>query len=117
MVYVTCELLYEGIPLCGNVISSFQPFEDNILFNQWLYTPIKYKDLPLNTKLLIKIWDTAAPGKKVVIGQTEITLFSPTNRHVKEGIYKFKLQNPNIESPPSNPSSALNELDRLEKVF
>ena len=118
MLYITCDLLHEDIPLCGTVTSSFQPFEDNIIWNQWLYTPIKYKDLPLSTYLLIKVWDTAGPGKRMIIGQASIPLYSKSTRRVKEGMYKINLVNPHKSSTSvSNfTSSSVEELARLEKV-
>lgn len=119
MLYITCELWYDGILLCGKSTTTFQSFEENTLWNQWLHTPIKYRDLPLETVLYIKVWDAHSPGKQIIIGQAEIPLFSTTTRRVKEGRIKIKLkkagENEN-QTPNAVPSASLEELQRLEKV-
>lgn len=120
MLYITCELWYDGIILCEKSTTTFQTFEENTLWNQWLHTSIKYRDIPFETVLHVKVWDAHSPGKQIIIGQAEIPLFSTSTRRVKEGRIKIKLRTPGEdENKPSTsvPSAALDELERLEKVI
>jgi phosphatidylinositol 3-kinase len=42
---------------------------------QWLWFPIKYKDVPVNAQLAITVWDMYRPGQPTPTGGTTFSLF------------------------------------------
>lgn len=72
-------------------------------WNQWVYLPISYTDLPRDAQLCVTLYDCAGPGRQLPVGGTTISLFG------KHGVYRQGMLDlrvwPGIEADGSVPTS------------
>ncbi|KMQ95992.1 phosphatidylinositol 3-kinase catalytic subunit type 3 [Lasius niger] len=71
-----------GRPLALPVHTAYKHFTSRWNWNQWVYLPISYTDLPRDAQLCITLYDCAGPGRQLPVGGTTISLFG------KHGVYR-----------------------------
>lgn len=91
-------------------------------WNQWVYLPLSYTDLPRDAQLCITLYDCAGPGRQIPVGATTISLFG------KHGVYRQGMLDlrvwPGVEAdggvPTSTPGKARDDgkeqMQRLAKL-
>ncbi|KYN42592.1 Phosphatidylinositol 3-kinase catalytic subunit type 3 [Trachymyrmex septentrionalis] len=92
-----------GRPLALPVHTAYKHFTTRWNWNQWVYLPISYTDLPRDAQLCITLYDCAGPGRQLPVGGTTISLFG------KHGVYRQGMLDlrvwPGIEADGSVPTS------------
>lgn len=86
--YACCTLYSDGKPLCAPEQTSFHLFSGSNKWDETIILPLKHQDLPLDTLIVITIWDIHAPSKKEPLGGTAFNVFG---RNKLERIGKHKL--------------------------
>lgn len=111
-----------GRPLALPVHTAYKHFTTRWNWNQWVYLPLSYTDLPRDAQLCITLYDCAGPGRQIPVGGTTISLFG------KHGVYRQGMLDlrvwPGIEAdgniPTSTPGKARDhgkeQMQRLAKL-
>ncbi|GBP18681.1 Phosphatidylinositol 3-kinase catalytic subunit type 3 [Eumeta japonica] len=104
--YVTCQILNDGVPLALPVTTSYKAFT-----NRW-------NDLPRNATLAMTIYDCAGPGKLMVVGGTTISLFGKHGMF-RQGMFDLRVW-PGVEgsekTPGKAPDRGKEQMQRLAKL-
>ncbi|PFH59193.1 hypothetical protein XA68_12677 [Ophiocordyceps unilateralis] len=142
--YVTVQVWAGSKALTVPVQTAYKSFRSERKWNEWLELPITYKQLPVNARLAITIWDLSPTGGKhaldhsIPFGGTTLPMFDADNQ-VQKGRQKCLVhrhrhadgtdnsQTPALLVPRKTPGSRAGkvpcldkdaeELDRMEKLF
>ncbi|KAM4065147.1 phosphatidylinositol 3- and 4-kinase domain-containing protein [Hirsutella rhossiliensis] len=142
--YVTVQVWAGSKPLTVPVQTAYKSFRSERKWNEWLELPITYKQLPVNARLAITVWDLSPTGGKLALdhaipfGGTTLSMFDGDNQ-VQKGRQKCLVHRhkhadgtDNTETPalvlakkmPNSKASNVaaldknaEELDRMEKLF
>eukprot|EP01100_Stratorugosa_tubuloviscum_P003480 TRINITY_DN1848_c0_g3_i1.p1 TRINITY_DN1848_c0_g3~~TRINITY_DN1848_c0_g3_i1.p1 ORF type:complete len:812 (+),score=322.00 TRINITY_DN1848_c0_g3_i1:50-2485(+) len=115
--FVTAELINNSKYISYPIQTPFKYFTDKYSWDEELKFPIKFKDLPVTTQLLLKVYDIYGPCKAVIVGQAYFKLFSKS-RTLRTGMQKVLLcTDPQIISTrvQTNEAATLNYLEKLMK--
>ncbi|XP_045514091.1 phosphatidylinositol 3-kinase catalytic subunit type 3 isoform X2 [Pieris brassicae] len=116
--YVTCQVLCEGVPLALPVTTSYKAFTNRWNWNEWVTLPVYYSDLPRNAILAMTIYDCAGPGKVMVVGGTTISLFGKHGM-LRQGMFDLRVW-PGMEgsekTPGKAPDRGKEQMQRLAKL-
>ncbi|KAL3954809.1 hypothetical protein ACCO45_010372 [Purpureocillium lilacinum] len=142
--FVTVQVWAGSKPLTVPVQTAYKAFRSERKWNEWLELPISYKQLPVNARLAITIWDLSPTGGKratdhaIPFGGTTLPMFDAENQ-VQKGRQKCLVhrhkhadgtdssRTPALVSARRRPGSKggdaavldkdAEELDRMEKLF
>ena len=83
--------------------------------NQYISMRFKYKDLTIDSYILLELYSMQLPQEKSLLGTTKIYLFD-NNLNLDQGRHIFKLNKVHIEKKPENPekNSEINENLKIE---
>ena len=83
--------------------------------NQYISMRFKYKDLTIDSYILLELYSMQLPQEKSLLGTTKIYLFD-NNLNLGQGRHIFKLNKVHIEKKPENPekNSEINENLKIE---
>ncbi|XP_050349897.1 phosphatidylinositol 3-kinase catalytic subunit type 3 [Nymphalis io] len=116
--YVTCQVLCDGVPLALPVTTSYKAFTNRWNWNEWVTLPVYYSDLPRNAILAMTIYDCAGPGKVMVVGGTTISLFGKHGM-LRQGMFDLRVW-PGMEgserTPGKAPDRGKEQMQRLAKL-
>ncbi|CAH2258733.1 jg5410 [Pararge aegeria aegeria] len=116
--YVTCQVLCDGVPLALPVTTSYKSFTNRWNWNEWVTLPVYYSDLPRNAILAMTIYDCAGPGKLMVVGGTTISLFGKHGM-LRQGMFDLRVW-PGVEgsekTPGKAPDRGKEQMQRLAKL-
>ncbi|XP_045775487.1 phosphatidylinositol 3-kinase catalytic subunit type 3 [Maniola jurtina] len=116
--YVTCQVLCDGVPLALPVTTSYKSFTNRWNWNEWVTLPVYYSDLPRNAILAMTIYDCAGPGKLMVVGGTTISLFGKHGM-LRQGMFDLRVW-PGVEgsekTPGKAPDTGKEQMQRLAKL-
>ncbi|VVC86854.1 unnamed protein product [Leptidea sinapis] len=116
--YVTCQVLCDGVPLALPVTTSYKAFSNRWNWNEWITLPVCYSDLPRNAILAMSIYDCAGPGKVMVVGGTTISLFGKHGM-LRQGMFDLRVW-PGVEgtekTPGKAPDRGKEQMQRLAKL-
>ncbi|XP_061379405.1 phosphatidylinositol 3-kinase catalytic subunit type 3 isoform X2 [Danaus plexippus] len=116
--YVTCQVLCDGVPLALPITTSYKSFTKRWNWNEWVTLPVYYSDLPRNAILAMTIYDCAGPGKVLVVGGTTISLFGKHGM-LRQGIFDLRVW-PGVEggerTPGKAPDRGKEQMQRLAKL-
>ncbi|CAH0757899.1 unnamed protein product [Diatraea saccharalis] len=116
--YVTCQVLSDGVPLALPVTTSYKAFTNRWNWNEWLTLPVFFSDLPRNATLAMTIYDCAGPGKVMVVGGTTISLFGKHGM-LRQGMFDLRVW-PGVEgsekTPGKAPDRGKEQMQRLAKL-
>ncbi|XP_046966476.1 phosphatidylinositol 3-kinase catalytic subunit type 3 [Vanessa cardui] len=116
--YVTCQVLCDGVPLALPVTTSYKAFTNRWNWNEWVTLPVYYSDLPRNAILAMTIYDCAGPGKVMVVGGTTISLFGKHGM-LRQGMFDLRVW-PGVEgserTPGKAPDRGKEQMQRLAKL-
>ena len=87
-VYAKCELFSHGQPLCAPAVTPHCTFHSQ-RWTAWLYFPIMYKDLPMDTLVGVTVYSPALPPPHL-LGGTTFFLFTSKGQ-LKRGMRKYIL--------------------------
>jgi phosphatidylinositol 3-kinase len=79
--YVTARLWADSKPLTIEERTPYKPFKNKRIWNEWLFFPINYSSIPVDTQIAITLWDLSptggngARGHYIPFGGTTIPLF------------------------------------------
>jgi len=88
-VYARCELFAHGLPLCASAVSPHCAFHSQLKWTAWLYFPVLYRDLPLDTVAGVTVFSPALPAPHILGGAT-FFLFTAKGQ-LKRGLRKYLL--------------------------
>eukprot|EP00667_Euglena_gracilis_P002559 EG_transcript_2562 len=88
-VYAQCELFYHGQPLCAPAVTPHCSFHSQLKWTSWLYFPILYRDLPLDTLIGVTVFSPSLPPPHI-LGGTTFYLFTSKGQ-LKRGLRKYLL--------------------------
>lgn len=116
--YVTCQVLSDGVPLALPVTTSYKAFTNRWNWNEWVSLPVYFSDLPRNATLAMTIYDCAGPGKVMVVGGTTISLFGKHGM-LRQGMFDLRVW-PGVEgsekTPGKAPDRGKEQMQRLAKL-
>ncbi|XP_045501479.1 phosphatidylinositol 3-kinase catalytic subunit type 3 [Colias croceus] len=116
--FVTCQVLCDGVPLALPVTTSYKAFTNRWNWNEWVTLPVYYSDLPRNAILAMTIYDCAGPGKLMVVGGTTISLFGKHGM-LRQGMFDLRVW-PGVEgsekTPGKAPDRGKEQMQRLAKL-
>ncbi|XP_072937916.1 phosphatidylinositol 3-kinase catalytic subunit type 3 [Epargyreus clarus] len=116
--YVTCQVLCDGLPLALPVTTSYKAFTNRWNWNEWVTLPVYFSDLPRNAILAMTIYDCAGPGKVMVVGGTTISLFGKHGM-LRQGMFDLRVW-PGVEgsekTPGKAPDRGKEQMQRLAKL-
>ncbi|KAG6452076.1 hypothetical protein O3G_MSEX007452 [Manduca sexta] len=116
--YVTCQILSDGVPLALPVTTSYKAFTNRWNWNEWVTLPVFFSDLPRNATLAMTIYDCAGPGKLMVVGGTTISLFGKHGM-LRQGMFDLRVW-PGVEgsekTPGKAPDRGKEQMQRLAKL-
>ncbi|KAI5651655.1 phosphoinositide 3-kinase family, accessory domain (PIK domain) domain-containing protein [Phthorimaea operculella] len=116
--YVTCQVLSDGVPLALPVTTSYKAFSNRWNWNEWVTLPVFFSDLPRNAILAMTIYDCAGPGKVMVVGGTTISLFGKHGM-LRQGMFDLRVW-PGVEgsekTPGKAPDRGKEQMQRLAKL-
>lgn len=116
--YVTCQILSDGVPLALPVTTSYKAFTNRWNWNEWVTLPVYFSDLPRNSILAMTIYDCAGPGKLMVVGGTTISLFGKHGM-LRQGMFDLRVW-PGVEgsekTPGKAPDRGKEQMQRLAKL-
>ncbi|KAJ2938471.1 hypothetical protein O0L34_g12916 [Tuta absoluta] len=116
--YVTCQVLSDGVPLALPVTTSYKAFSNRWNWNEWVTLPVFFSDLPRNAILAMTIYDCAGPGKVMVVGGTTISLFGKHGM-LRQGMFDLRVW-PGVEgsekTPGKAPDRGKEQMQRLGKL-
>lgn len=118
----TVQLFSDSQALTAPVSTSYHPFYKIRRWNEWLYLPIRFCELPRNSQLAITIWDSAGPNKYIPYGGTTVRLFDDSDSCLKRGRQKLKVwldleADGNEQSTTDSTVQNTLEMDRLETLI
>ncbi|XP_044721600.1 phosphatidylinositol 3- and 4-kinase domain-containing protein [Hirsutella rhossiliensis] len=119
--YVTVQVWAGSKPLTVPVQTAYKSFRSERKWNEWLELPITYKQLPVNARLAITVWDLSPTGGKLALdhaipfGGTTLSMFDGDNQ-VQKGRQKCLMPNSKASNVAALDKNA-EELDRMEKLF
>ncbi|CAK1581330.1 unnamed protein product [Parnassius mnemosyne] len=102
--YVTCQVLCDGLPLALPVTTSYKAFTNRWNWNEWITLPVFFSDLPRNAILALTIYDCAGPGKVMIVGGTTISLFGKHGM-LRQGMFDLRVW-PGVEGSEKTPGKA-----------
>ncbi|XP_068622443.1 phosphatidylinositol 3-kinase catalytic subunit type 3 [Battus philenor] len=102
--YVTCQVLCDGLPLALPVTTSYKAFTNRWNWNEWITLPVFFSDLPRNAILAMTIYDCAGPGKVMIVGGTTISLFGKHGM-LRQGMFDLRVW-PGVEGSEKTPGKA-----------
>lgn len=121
--YVTLSLYADNSLLVPTVKSCHRTFKSkqSIQWNESFTLPIKIRDLPISTQLVVTVYDIAGPGfKREVVGGSTLRLFGnkSTLKKGKQRLYLWKGKRGDGSSDTGTPSKVglKDEMGRLEKL-
>lgn len=121
-IYVTVALYADNKVLCLPIRSSHKSFKSkaNYVWNETIQFPIKYRDLPLSTQLVVNVYDIAGPLQSVVLGGSTLRLFGKKST-LKKGkqrlvLWKGVEGDGRVETGTSSKVGIKDEMGRLEKL-
>ncbi|GAA5828167.1 hypothetical protein JCM5353_007814 [Sporobolomyces roseus] len=121
--YVTLSLYADNSLLVPPVKSSHRSFKSkqSIQWNESFTLPIKLRDLPISTQLVVTVYDIAGPGfKKEIVGGSTLRLFGnkSTLKKGKQRLYLWKGKQGDGSRDTETPSKVglKDEMGRLEKL-
>lgn len=120
--YVTVSLYADNKVLCLPIRSSHKVFRSkaNYVWNETIQFPIKYRDLPLSTQLVVNVHDIAGPLEPVVLGGSTLRLFGKksTLKKGKQRLFLWKgvEGDGRVETGTSSKVGIKDEMGRLEKL-
>ncbi|XP_049871886.1 phosphatidylinositol 3-kinase catalytic subunit type 3 [Pectinophora gossypiella] len=116
--YVTCQVLSDGVPLALPVTTSYKAFTNRWNWNEWVTLPVFFSDLPRNAILAMTIYDCAGPGKVLIVGGTTISLFGKHGM-LRQGMFDLRVW-PGVEgsekTPGKAPDRGKEQMQRLAKL-
>ncbi|CAH2087289.1 unnamed protein product [Euphydryas editha] len=116
--YVTCQVLCDGVPLALPVTTSYKSFTNRWNWNEWVTLPVYFSDLPRNAILAMTIYDCAGPGKVMIVGGTTISLFGKHGM-LRQGMFDLRVW-PGMEgsekTPGKAPDRGKEQMQRLAKL-
>ncbi|XP_063383010.1 phosphatidylinositol 3-kinase catalytic subunit type 3 isoform X1 [Cydia fagiglandana] len=116
--YVSCQVLSDGVPLALPVTTSYKAFTNRWNWNEWVTLPVYYSDLPRNAMLAMTIYDCAGPGKLMVVGGTTISFFGKHGM-LRQGMFDLRVW-PGVEggekTPGKAPDRGKEQMQRLAKL-
>lgn len=116
--YVTCQILSDGVPLALPVTTAYKAFSNRWNWNEWVTLPVYFSDLPRNATLAMTIYDCAGPGKVMVVGGTTISLFGKHGM-LRQGMFDLRVW-PGVEgsekTPGKAPDKGKEQMQRLAKL-
>ncbi|KAL0870296.1 hypothetical protein ABMA27_005319 [Loxostege sticticalis] len=116
--YVTCQVLSDGVPLALPITTSYKAFTNRWNWNEWVTLPVYFSDLPRNAILAMTIYDCAGPGKVMVVGGTTISLFGKHGM-LRQGMFDLRVW-PGVEgsekTPGKAPDRGKEQMQRLAKL-
>ncbi|KPJ11468.1 Phosphatidylinositol 3-kinase catalytic subunit type 3 [Papilio machaon] len=116
--YVTCQVLCDGLPLALPVTTSYKAFTNRWNWNEWITLPVFFSDLPRNAILALTIYDCAGPGKVMIVGGTTISLFGKHGM-LRQGMFDLRVW-PGVEgserTPGKAPDRGKEQMQKLAKL-
>ncbi|XP_013174011.1 PREDICTED: phosphatidylinositol 3-kinase catalytic subunit type 3 [Papilio xuthus] len=116
--YVTCQVLCDGLPLALPVTTSYKAFTNRWNWNEWITLPVFFSDLPRNAILAMTIYDCAGPGKVMIVGGTTISLFGKHGM-LRQGMFDLRVW-PGVEgserTPGKAPDRGKEQMQKLAKL-
>ncbi|CAG0913122.1 unnamed protein product [Notodromas monacha] len=88
--YVECSVFADGRPVAFPVQTGYKPFTNRWSWNEWVWLPVKWCDLPRSAVLCLTVWDCHGPGKRAPVGGTTLSLFG-AHGQLREGIRDLKV--------------------------
>ncbi|KAG1727714.1 atypical PIKK PI3K protein kinase [Suillus lakei] len=118
--YVSCQLLADNKPLTIPFRTSFKAFKNNYTWNEWITSPIRYCDLPLNSQITFTVWDIGAPRTAVPVGGSTFRMFGK-KWTLRRGKYRLLLwagheADGSMQTKTPSKIGSRDEMGRLEKL-
>ncbi|GAA5956941.1 hypothetical protein JCM3765_006647 [Sporobolomyces pararoseus] len=125
--YVSLSLYADNVLLVPPVRSAYKSFKsvNSIEWNELFTLPIKIRDLPLSSQLVVTVYDIAGPGfgkeSKAIVGGSTLRLFGnkSTLKKGKQRLYLWKGREGDAKRRESETPSKVglkDEMGRLEKL-
>lgn len=123
--YVSLALYADNVLLVPRVQSSYKSFKSvhSIEWNELFTLPIKIRDLPISSQLVVTVYDIAGPdfGQREVVGGSTLRLFGnkSTLKKGKQRLYLWKGKEGDTKRRENETPSKVglrDEMGRLEKL-
>lgn len=81
---------HDSEPLCPPMQTTYKFFTNQWNWNEWIEFPIAICDLPRDTVVVVKIFDSISPSKSVIVGTAFVSIFGHQGV-MRTGLYDLKI--------------------------
>lgn len=118
---VECQLESDSKPLCPPMQATYKYFNNKWSWNEWIEFPISICDLPRDTSVVIKIYDSISPSKTVIVGKAFVSVFGHQGV-MRTGLYDLRVWfenelNQALETGDSILTASLSGQDELDRLY
>lgn len=85
-----CSLDSDSKPLCPPMQTTYKYFTNQCNWNEWIEFPIAICDLPRDTIVVVKIYDSISPSKTVILGKAFVSVFGHQGI-MRSGLYDLRV--------------------------
>lgn len=87
---IQCILESDSKPLCPPMQTTYKYFNTQWNWNEWIEFPIAICDLPRDTTVVVKIYDSISPSKTVIVGKAFVSVFGHQGV-MRTGLYDLRV--------------------------
>lgn len=87
---IECTLESNSEPLCPPMQTTYKFFTNQWNWNEWIEFPIAICDLPRDTVVVVRIYDSISPSKTVIVGTAFVSVFGHQGV-MRTGLYDLKI--------------------------
>lgn len=118
---IECQLESNSKPLCPPMQTSYKYFTKKWSWNEWIEFPISISDLPRDTAVVVKIYDSISPSKTVIVGRAFVSIFGHQGV-MRTGLYDLRVWfedelNQALEMGDSILTASLSGQDELDRLY
>lgn len=87
---IECTLESNSEPLCPPMQTTYKYFTNQWNWNEWIEFPIAICDLPRDSVVVAKIYDSISPSKSVIVGTAFVSIFG-LQGVMRTGLHDLKI--------------------------
>lgn len=118
---IECQLESNSKPLCPPMQTTYKYFTNSWSWNEWIEFPISICDLPRDTVVVVKIYDSISPSKTVIVGKAFVSTFGHQGV-MRTGLYDLRVWfqdelSQALEMGDSILTASLSGQDELDRLY
>lgn len=118
---IDCTLESNSKSLCPPMQTTYKYFTNQWNWNEWIEFPIAICDLPRDTVVVVKIYDSISPSKTVIVGKAFVSVFGHQGV-MRTGLYDLRVWfedelDQALELGESVLTASLSGQDELDRLY